>query len=181
MRGSPKVKPRGGPNETTVDGDTTVIHMRRKNGDVFNCYVDTADYPLVREFRWKISFRKGKATYASNTGSKQHIHTCITGCLETDHIDRDGLNNRRNNLRPCTRSQNLGNVALRSTNTTGYKGVSIRSDGNGFVAQITPRGYLGSFQIAEDAARAYDKAAKEHFGEFAWLNFPDTEAAHAGQ
>lgn len=88
-----------------------------------------------------------------------------------DHINRDGLDNRRCNLRLASRADNNRNASVRSDSTSGYKGVgrnwmkwkaSIKYNGQDI--------YLGSFVDILDAARAYNKAALEYFGEFAYLN-----------
>lgn len=92
--------------------------------------------------------------------------------MQNDHRNRNPLDNRRLNLRHCTNQQNSQN-RMRS-NVTGYKGVGRH--GRGWRARITTtakRVSLGCFDTPEAAARAYDKAAVEHFGEFACLNFDD--------
>lgn len=98
--------------------------------------------------------------------------------MDVDHINRDPLDNRRANLRVCTRSQNLAN--RRSWGKCGYKGVVWMpprpGKGRGkFEARINRDGkkcYVGRAETAEDAARMYDKAAVDYWGEFAYLNFP---------
>ena len=95
---------------------------------------------------------------------------------EIDHINGDKLDNRRSNLRFCTRSQNSMNHVLQSNNTSGYKGVWLRATTHHWQAEIMINQKhirLGAFLSAEDAARAYDRAARKYFGEFAKLNFPD--------
>lgn len=92
-----------------------------------------------------------------------------------DHIDRDGLNNRRGNLRPDPDRHNSANQRRRSDNTSGYKGVSFREDKGRWRTQIKVGGkvfHLGYYTDEIEAAEAYDRAALAAFGEFALLNFP---------
>jgi hypothetical protein len=99
-----------------------------------------------------------------------------------DHIDRDPLNNRIENLRECTGAQNQGNRTINKNNKSGYKGVKktpkhLETKNNIFSSRVIKDRkayYCGVFKTAEDAARAYDHKAKELFGEFACLNFPTT-------
>lgn len=90
-----------------------------------------------------------------------------------DHIDGDTKNNRIENLRGCTKSQNGMNRPKQINNKTGFKGVSWQKSAKKYTAQITVKGkkkYLGSFSCKYDAAKAYNKAALQYFGEFAYLN-----------
>lgn len=94
---------------------------------------------------------------------------------QVDHEDGDGLNNRRNNLRICTPQQNSRNHQGKRDNQK-YKGIYVERDK--YAASIwngTKQIYLGSFLSMQDAARAYDAKAREVFGEFAWLNFPEVK------
>lgn len=111
----------------------------------------------------------------------QQMHRLITEWAEgVDHRNNDGLDNRKSNLRPSNQSQNTANGRLCVTSSTGYKGVTKPRAKRSFVAQIRVHGkqtHLGSFVTAEEAARCYDAAALEAFGEFARINFPKETAA----
>jgi len=95
--------------------------------------------------------------------------------MQVDHIDGNGLNNIRENIRIVTPAQNGMNKRIPIDNKTGYKGVYIAKDRkvNKYKAQIRVNYkaiYLGCFDNPEDAAKAYNRAAIKHFGEFAKLN-----------
>lgn len=100
--------------------------------------------------------------------------------------DLDHKNNRRDdnwidNLRPATNAQNHANQRCHRDNASGLKGVSIDKRNGRYIARITVDGrkrHLGVFDDAEEAARAYDAAARQHFGEFARTNFPSDSGAH---
>ncbi len=89
---------------------------------------------------------------------------------DIDHVNLIKSDNRFANLREATKSQNLANIRMFKTNTSGYKGVSWFSQTGKWVAHIRLAGKsknLGYFNTIEDAAGAYSRAAKEHFGAFA--------------
>jgi hypothetical protein len=104
-----------------------------------------------------------------------HREVCPQGA-EGDHRNRNTLDNQRRNLRPATHAQNAQNTGRLKNNTSGFRGVYWEKQVNKWRARIysdKQRHLLGYFLNAEDAARAYDRAAKERFGEFACLNFPE--------
>jgi len=87
-----------------------------------------------------------------------------------DHIDGNSLNNKIENLRQATQSQNLANSGKRSINTSGYKGVSYRKDTQKWIAQITVNRKhisLGCYKSPQEAHLAYQTGSKKYFGEFA--------------
>lgn len=93
---------------------------------------------------------------------------------QVDHRDCDGINNRKRNLRVTGSRGNRQNVKTYRNNTTGFKGVHRYKATGRFSAGIRVNGlriHLGYFSDRLDAARAYDRAAKRHFGRFAQLNF----------
>lgn len=93
---------------------------------------------------------------------------------EIDHIDNNTLNNRIENLRGCTHQQNMRNRLPHQGGSSQYLGVTWDRRNKKWKAQIGDNGvvkHLGRFFDEEEAARAYDEAAKIHHGEFANLNF----------
>jgi hypothetical protein len=138
---------------------------------------DKADTDLILSTGapWHAIRRPSGAWYAASGASpnRVYLHQLIAGVKAPDHANRDGLDNRRVNLRVATPSQNNINHGLSSDNTSGYKGVSWQTSARKWRAQIGVEGehiYLGLFEDPAQAARAYNRAALEHFGEFAWLN-----------
>jgi hypothetical protein len=117
----------------------------------------------------------GRVWYArGNDGKRMHrVVLPDATTLDIDHWNRIGTDNRRRNLRPATRSQNMMNVSAR--NPTGFKGVSRTGRRRGFRALISIGNHtykgLGTYATAEDAAVAYDLASMTLHGEFAFLNF----------
>lgn len=90
-----------------------------------------------------------------------------------DHINNNGFDNRRKNLRPASHQMNLANRGPQVNNTSGYKGVTWDKSRDKWKAQIKVMQkcvFVGRFDDKVEAAKAYNQAAKKHFGEFAWLN-----------
>ncbi len=147
------------------------------NGE--NVLIDKKDMPLVSPYNWyaRKTTNTSYAVRSSRVNGKRGttwMHRVILGLKKgemTDHINGDGLDNRRCNLRKCTNAQNQHNMHARWGRSK-YRGVHWNGR---WVARIRVNGepiYLGRFAEETDAAHAYDKAAIEHHGEFANLNFP---------
>jgi AP2 domain. len=135
--------------------------------------VEKEDFDWLSIFSWCYS----PVGYAQSriNGKAEYMHRLIMGAKKgefIDHINLNKLDNRRSNLRFCTRQQNQHNQAARR-GTSRYKGVSYRRDTRKYSAQIhvnRKKINLGCFESEEDAARAYNKAALKYHGIFAYLN-----------
>ncbi len=141
--------------------------------------VDAEDYYRLVKYRWSAG-RNGNTFYACRRhgGTSLMMHRVIMDApkhLIVDHIDHNGLNNRKANLRLCTPTQNSCNMRSFVNAKSRYKGVSFRKRGKKWIASIqyNRKPYqLGTFENEIAAAKAYDEKAKELHGEFACLNFP---------
>ena len=98
----------------------------------------------------------------------------VSGNLQVDHKNGDGLDNRKENLRVCTQGENAKNRRRSSLSTSPFKGVSFRKRERRWVARVNSNGkrlWLGMYSTAEEAARVYDAKAREVYGAFARTNF----------
>lgn len=152
--------------------------------------VDANDYDRLNKYKWCLSKTphtnyamrrtKGKRINGRRVGRKViMMHRLIMNAprhLVVDHINHNGLDNRKKNLRLCTRAENNRNRRPFNINGSGYKGVSWDKYRKRFLAAIRCNGKyynLGRFKSEITAAKAYDKKAKQLFGQFAFLNFPE--------
>lgn len=144
--------------------------------------VDDEDYEYLSQFKW-CAHKNGNTWYATRlvyeNGNKSSItmHRAITQVAKgmvVDHINHNGLDNRKENLRTCTKAENSRNrIKGFTTKSSKYKGVYFYKPRNKWKARIITKReykYLGLHQTEEAAALAYNQAAKELHGEFALLN-----------
>lgn len=136
--------------------------------------IDDSDLHLLRGYR-TVALKCGGGLvrpFARSGNKSVAVGRVILGAKAgdvVDHINGNPWDNRRENLRLCSQSDNRANSRVRKGHKTGFKGVSI----NGTRFQATFKGeYLGTFDSASEAAAAYDEAARQEFGEFAAVNFP---------
>lgn len=140
--------------------------------------VDPCDYDRVRVHSWRLH-ADGKRIVGDVYGKRWYLARYILGItdseVQVDHINRNIYDNRRCNLREGTGVQNRYN-SIPHYGSSDYKGVCRFKRDNNWRAYIVKDGiqhHLGYFNSEIEAARAYDKAARKYFGEFAYLNFPD--------
>jgi hypothetical protein len=140
--------------------------------------VDDEDYVYLNQWRW-YAFKGRNTFYAARLRYKDKKLTLMHRVImqvsegqEVDHVDHDGLNNQKYNLRKCTHKENSANKKSRKNSSSKYLGVTITRTGK-FAAQIMICGkhiHLGLFKDEKDAAESYNIAAKSYFKEFANIN-----------
>ena len=147
----------------------------------FSTFVDDEDFDRLIRFKWRAS-KNGKNIYAERScvinNKKIHIYMhreimrAIEG-IEIDHINGDGLKNIKINLRSCSHAQNLINSSKYKNSTSKYKGVYFDKKDKRWIARISINGknkYLGCSKNEIEAAKMYNKKAKEIYGEFSRIN-----------
>jgi hypothetical protein len=159
--------------EISIEGNLAYIPLTRG----FMAVVDAVDVPLVRGHCWTAGTRRRNVyafrTIATPTGATTlYMHRVLISPppgMQVDHIDGDGLNNRRANLRIVTAAQNNCNIRLTARNRSGVKGVSWCSRDRKWQAHIMvnkkSRG-LGRFNTIEEAAAAYAEASADLHGPY---------------
>ena len=163
------------------------IHIPLTQGKV--AIIDDADLDLVSGYRWQA--RKDDRRWYAQTvvrradGSRTtlNMHRLILGLADqkahTDHVNGNGLDNRRTNLRACSQAENQWNCGTQANNTSGFKGVNCDKSSGKWRARITVEGKrmnLGLYPTPQEAHQAYCKAAIELHGDFANFGMAGMEA-----
>ena len=171
------------PNEITTDDENAYIHLYDKQGNENGvAIVDKEDIERCKTHKWHL----GKNGYVGTDIKRKRLllHNFIlkreSEHMEYgDHKDRNKLDCRKLNLRPCNHSQNACNVSMKSNNTSGFIGVFGKKGTRKWAAAIrinNKQQHIGYFYDKVDAAKARDKEAIKLHGEFAVLNFPNEVA-----
>jgi hypothetical protein len=155
--------------------------LRLENSDKV-AFVDDADHSQLASIKWHLNKKTGYVYGYLSNKLRPLLHRFIMGItdpkVQVDHENRNPLDCTRGNLRLCTNRENTGNSKKRTTNTSGYKGVSWSRKYGKWRATITDNGrhqHVGYFDCLVVAARAYDREATRVFGKFAGLNFPNED------
>jgi HNH endonuclease len=139
--------------------------------------VDDKDYDWLNQWKWSIKNSRGILYATRSTGSRGEqitiwMHRLIMKSpqeMEVDHVNGNGLDNRRENLRIVTRAENLRNRKTFKNSKSGFKGVVFNPVNGKWRVTIN----LGTFDTPEKAARVYDEAVKKLFGALGKTNFDD--------
>lgn len=143
----------------------------------FVAMVDDEDYTALSAHKWFAKSDHNHTVYAARNchGRTFRMHRIIlnapSGVL-VDHINGNGLDNRRENLRLATPQENSRNRRLRSDSISRFKGVAMVRGAWRMCIKVEGKVVYREFDTETDAAKAYDEWASRYFGQFARLNFP---------
>lgn len=163
-------------NHIEILEDHAEIFLIDKNNEVCaKALIDLDDVDKVKNIKWHRSELQRSTYYClSNDSEWKRIHRLIMGVTDkniiVDHINHNGLDNRKSNLRVCTSGQNTCNCLTSKNNKSGHKGVYWSKERKKWCAQISINNKtkgLGRYDTIEEAIEAREKAAKEYYGEFA--------------
>ena len=164
----------------TITGDSIMKRIPLTQGKF--AIVDDEDYDWLNQWKWCV--QKNHRRYYAMRGLYEdgikiktlRMHRVILKPIkgfETDHINHNGLDNRKSNLRLCSHQQNMQNQRGNQNTSSRFKGVTFEKNISKWRGQLRHNSktyHLGCFDIEIDAAIAYDKKAQEVFGEYACLN-----------
>ena len=160
-------------NEYIFKEDYIELIITNSKNNKFITKIDTEDYEKVKQYHWGVcgkSNRYTKYVYTKTSKYTIDLHRMLTNChdgMVVDHINADGLDNRKENLRICTNAENIQNGKVRSNSKTGISGVTFYK--GAYIASITANSikrHIGRFKTLEEARQAREQAEIKYFGEF---------------
>jgi len=137
--------------------------------------IDKDDLDIVKDYGWYSNYKKSTNSYYAKTEINNKaisMHRLILDApkdKQVDHVDHNGLNNRKSNLRLCNQSENSRNKRMQSNNTSGFRGAYLEKKTGKYKARIMvnrKQMYLGSYETAKEASDVYQEAAKRLHGKF---------------
>lgn len=157
-----------------------IFIIENKKHEKYEVLIDKEDCEEFKKYKWFINKPKNKNTayvlrsiVKNNKKTTISLHSQLTGYKMADHINGNGLDCRRSNMREAIGSQNNMNTKIYRNNTSGYKGVTLVKDRKKWRARIQINNKyksIGEYYNKDQAAIAYNIAALNYFGEFAKLN-----------
>ena len=176
--------------ENKIIDDYVEFYIYKRNGEKYTCYVDLADWDKVKShpYRWHVS-KHGVNTYVSSTIYTGIVGECGVGKIillhrflldydnkhRADHINHDGLDNRRNNLRIVdTYKNNMNRQCRNSNNNSGYRNVFWNKWHQRWTVTLSnqyKRIYIGEYVELQDAVEAAKEAREKYYGKFAGADF----------
>lgn len=136
--------------------------------------VDDADFEWLSHYKWCANYQHGHWYAVCKLGVMHRLILNVQKNEKIDHKNDNGLDNRRTNIRICSRANNMRNRKRHKNNVCGYKGVSWHKTNKKWQVSIQfneKSMNLGYFDSKIKAAKVYDQAARKYFGEFARTNF----------
>ena len=164
------------PNEIIIKGDVAEIVLYDKKGkETARTVIDINNVEKIKAHKWHLAKGYVATSLREKNVLLQNMIMNLNSSREqmVDHKDRNTLNNRKSNYRFCTNTENSRNSSKPKHNTSGVKGVYWHKARNKWQAQIKvnqKQTYIGIFKDKTNAILAYNKAARKHFGEFAYQN-----------
>ncbi len=158
------------------EGYSELVLYNKQGVEVGRSLIDNLDVDTVSKYKWYLN-ADGYAIGGKDNRTRLHRFLLKPDRdNDIDHINNNRLDNRRKNLRECTRKENIRNNSNREGSSSQYKGVAYVARDNKYSTRIKVDGeeiWLGQFSSEIEAAKMYDKAAKKYFKEFANLNFKE--------
>ena len=162
----------GNINNITIKDEIAIIDLYDTIGNkIGETIIDAEDVELVKQYSWSLS--KGRHTQYCKSNQVGPLYRLVMNApkgMVVDHINHNGLDNRKSNLRICTNQENICNCEIPKNNKSGCKGVYWAKDKNKWTVQVTINNktiYIGRYANLEEAIEARKEASKKYYNEFA--------------